>query len=78
MLVYEEEVVSEAFVATIGGGPAAFRPRVECSICLEVSEAQTKVPRIDSCQHRFHRECLAELFTKGFDKCPMCRTVMII
>mmetsp|Transcript_20502 Transcript_20502/g.50985 ORF Transcript_20502/g.50985 Transcript_20502/m.50985 type:complete len:403 (+) Transcript_20502:209-1417(+) len=53
-------------------------PNEECPICLEkmvpASEATTtNVICIKKCRHRFHKQCVLEMFARKHDKCPYCR-----
>lgn len=54
--------------------PPAFTPDhdIECAICLSCD----KEPRQrfgQSCDHTFHRDCIAEMDQKCIFNCPMCR-----
>jgi hypothetical protein len=50
----------------------------ECPICLDemvpTSEADTtNVVCIKKCQHRYHKDCIMEIFDRKHSRCPTCR-----
>lgn len=47
-----------------------------CSICLDEYSAKEKVRQINSCQHRFHADCVDHWFQKN-SICPICRVSLL-
>jgi hypothetical protein len=53
----------------------------ECAICLQLldtlanamPDGDSRIERIDPCNHQFHRRCIVGYVERGGRICPMCR-----
>ena len=72
--ITKEEVLAQWPRAT-----SAERATMQCSICMEGSDAEEAgavVVKVPKCGHFFHVECLNKWLMRGKDTCPNCRTCM--
>ena len=51
---------------------------LECSICCERFDNQTRCPRLLSCGHSFCSNCLEKLFNEKAINCPTCRNAVSV
>ena len=51
---------------------------LECSICCEHFDDQTRCPRLLSCGHSFCSKCLEKLLNEKAINCPTCRNAMSV
>lgn len=50
---------------------------VECSICLDDNDEETRVVRLPDCDHHFHDRCIIGWLGRGHNACPVCRAVVL-
>ena len=51
---------------------------LECSICCELFDDQTRCPRLLSCGHSFCSDCLEKLLNEKTINCPTCRNAVSV